>query len=111
MRPRVGFARRAALAAVLAASLVGTSALAQAPSDSLTGPGVSLALARQRAATVHDVRYALHLDVTALDSAVGTVSVQWRRTGNGPVILDFRGRRITAMRVNGDMAPPAWFNG
>ena len=97
--------------AALIASIAAGTAHAQSQAGALTGPGVSLALARQRAATVHDVRYALHLDVTAPDSATGTVTVAWRRTGRDDAILDFRGRRITSMRVNGAVAPRSWYNG
>jgi len=69
--------------------------------DSLMGPGVSSQLATLRAQTIADVRYALSLDVTAPDSAVGTVTVRWTRTGTGDAILDFRGRRITKIAANG----------
>lgn len=39
------------------------------PSAAPVPPGISLALARHRAATIADVRYDLRLDVTARDSA------------------------------------------
>src|SRR4051812_20796937 len=55
--------------------------------DSLTGPGVSQALARWRAVRVRDVRYDLALDVTARDSAVGRVTVHWTRVGDADAIL------------------------
>ena len=96
---------------VAAACVIAAPVLAQATSDSLTGPGVSLALARLRSATVRDVRYTLHLDVTAPDSAVGTVTVRWSRTGRLPAILDFRGRRVASITVNGAVAPATSFNG
>jgi aminopeptidase N len=102
----------------LCAALVTAAALttahpiaAQAPSAPLDGTGVSLALARLRAETVHDVRYDLALDLTARDSAVGTVTVAWRRTGTREAYLDFRGRRLTALTVNGREAPLTWSNG
>ena len=64
-------------------------------------PGISQALARHRAATIHDVRYELALDVTSRDSAVGTVTIRFHRTGAGDAILDFRGRRLVSALVNG----------
>ncbi|HEV8600218.1 MAG TPA: M1 family aminopeptidase, partial [Gemmatimonadales bacterium] len=76
------------------------------------GHGVSHRLARWRAATLREVRYDLALDVTAPDSATGTVVIRFTRTGDDDVILDFRGRRLTEVRVNGqplDLA--AVFNG
>ncbi|MGV3707755.1 MAG: M1 family metallopeptidase [Gemmatimonas sp.] len=73
---------------------------AQVRADSLMGPGVSLELAQLRARTVADVRYALALDVTELDSATGTVRVNWTRTGTNDAFLDFRGRRITTISAN-----------
>jgi aminopeptidase N len=79
-------------------------ALQSAPAarvDSLTGPGVSQALARWRAARVRDVRYDLALDVTARDSARGRVTVRWVRTGNGDAILDWRGPAPGEATANG----------
>ncbi len=64
--------------------------------DSLTGPGVSRALATYRAARIADVRYELRLDVTHADTARGRVVVRFRRTGPGDVILDFRGPSVRA---------------
>jgi aminopeptidase N len=73
----------------------------------LAGPGISQALARHRAGTIGEVRYALELDVTARDSALGRVTVRFRRTGSGDVILDFRGRRLGEVEVNGRSLPEA----
>jgi aminopeptidase N len=74
--------------------------------------GISLALARHRAATIADVRYELSLDLTALDSAVGRVTVRFRRSGTGDAVLDFRGRRLGGATVNGSALPaPAIANG
>jgi len=80
--------------------------------DSLgTGRGVSRELAIQRARTISEVRYDLELDVTARDSAPGRITVAFRRTGTATVILDFRGRRLGAVTVNGaELVHPA-FNG
>ena len=75
--------------------------------DSLLAPGISLALARHRAATIRAVRYGLTLDVTSLDSATGQVTVQFQRSGTGDAILDFRGRRLGAALANGTVLRPS----
>lgn len=80
----------------------------QAPLD---GPGVSIALAQARAAAIRDVRYALELDLSAPDSAVGAVTVRLRRSGAADLLLDFRGRRVTAVAVNGRPSAKSDFNG
>ena len=85
-----------------------------APPDSLAaymGHGVSRALAVYRAGTVADVKYALTLDVTSRDSAVGSVVVRFRRSGDGDVILDFRGRHLLRAVANGHELPPDAANG
>ena len=75
------------------------------------GHGISHELATWRARTVRDVRYDLSLDVTAPDSAVGRVTVRFVRTGIQDAILDFRGRRLGAITVNGSPLGAAAFNG
>jgi aminopeptidase N len=107
---------------ILLALLAPIGLAAQAP-DSLLGPGVSLGLARYRAATVRDVRYDLRLDVTAPDSAVGRVIVSFARVApnaearaisgkdTGAVYLDFRGRRLTSIAVNGTSLPLSAYTG
>lgn len=73
------------------------------------GPGVSWSLARSRAQTIRDVRYDLSLDVTAPDSATGTVDIAFVRSGSGDVLIDFRGRRLTHLVVNGrELTPIPW---
>jgi hypothetical protein len=62
------------------------------------GPGVSRQLAEHRARTISEVRYDLALDVTPLDSALGEVTVRFRRTGSGDLVIDFRGRRCRRRR-------------
>jgi aminopeptidase N len=105
-------------------SLVLLAALAWAPSldaqaqrtphmDELMQPGVSLELARHRAATLHDVRYRLELDVTAADSAPGRVTATFHRAaGAGDLVLDFRGPSLGAVIANGaPVADAEWRNG
>ena len=79
--------------------------------DSLMGTGVSRALATARATQIRDVRYALALDVTARDSARGTVTARFRLTRPGDVILDFRGQRLGSVEVNGRRVNEPDFNG
>ncbi len=74
------------------------------------GRGVSQELATARARTISDVRYDLALDVTARDSAPGRVTITFRRTGTADVILDFRGRRLGAVVVNGTPVARPVFN-
>jgi aminopeptidase N len=79
------------------------AALLHGPVDSTSGapgPGISEALARLRAATITEVRYDLALDLTSADSAVGRVTIDFRRSGGHDVILDFRGRRLGEVILN-----------
>src|SRR6185436_15712545 len=57
------------------------------------------------------VRYDLSLDLATLDSARGSVTIRWKRAGSGDGIVDFRGRRLGAMMVNGKPLPASAFNG
>src|SRR5690348_15143924 len=79
--------------------------------DSLVGPGVSKELAAQRAALLSEIRYDLHLTLTARDSAQGSIVVRFTAKRAADVILDFRGPRLNNVRVNGAGAPRAVFNG
>ena len=85
------------------------------PPDSLApflGHGVSLGLARWRAGTTSGVRYDLELDVTAPDSAIGRITIRFSRSGTEDAILDFRGRRLSAVSLNGTPLPvSSAFNG
>jgi aminopeptidase N len=107
----------AILAALLAcgalpAATARTAPLArQDPLAAMMARGVSHALAEHRARTLADVRYALTLDVTALDSAVGRVAVRFSRADSGDVILDFRGRRLLRASANGRDVTAGAFNG
>jgi aminopeptidase N len=81
--------------------------------DVLMRPGISLELARERAATLSGVRYELALDLTRRDSAAGTVRVDFdRKAGAGDLVLDFRGPKLSSVRANGaEVADFAWENG
>ena len=81
--------------------------------DDLMRPGVSLELARHRAATLSGVRYLLELDVTAQDSAPGRVSVTVQRAaGAGDLVLDFRGPSLGMVTANGETVTDGeWKNG
>jgi aminopeptidase N len=78
---------------------------------SLDGHGVSLALARSRAHSIRDVRYALTLDLSGADSATGHVRITFVRSGNDDVIIDFRGRRLNELRINSRVIPNPAFDG
>jgi aminopeptidase N len=92
--------------ALLLTALMGLASPAVAPieaspSDSLMEPGVSLALARERATRVSDVRYELALDVTSADSAVGRLTARFSLRTPGDLIIDFRGPTLRRTRING----------
>lgn len=75
------------------------------------GQGISAELARHRAATIREVRYDLAFDLSSVDSAVGTATISFARSGDDDVILDFRGRRVSALEANGRPIPNSAFNG
>jgi len=75
------------------------------------GRGVSHELATARARSIRDVRYDLSLDVTARDTAIGRVRIGFLRRDAGDVILDFRGRRLGSVQVNGAPLDRRDFNG
>ncbi|MBW3571760.1 MAG: ERAP1-like C-terminal domain-containing protein, partial [Gemmatimonadetes bacterium] len=81
--------------------------------DDLMRPGVSLELARHRAATLGGVRYLLELDVTAQDTAPGRVTIAVQRApGAGDLVVDFRGPSLGAVTANGVTVTDAeWKNG
>ncbi|HEX5723820.1 MAG TPA: hypothetical protein VFX98_00050, partial [Longimicrobiaceae bacterium] len=68
----------------------------------LLRPGVSLELARERAASLSAVRYELALDLTAADSAPGSVRIAFDRTPDaGDLVVDFRGPALARVTANG----------
>ena len=79
--------------------------------DSLTGPGISRALADRRAMQLTNVRYGLDLDVTRRDTLVGRAHVHFIRKGGGDVILDFRGISFSTVQANGAATSPRAENG
>jgi aminopeptidase N len=100
--------RRALLKGALALPAIGWPGMAQAAvaADPLTGPGISLALAQRRAAQIARVRYAISLDVTAADRAVGSVVIRFDRVrDSGDLVLDFRGMMLTGLEANGVAIP------
>ena len=92
-------------------ALIAALPFPNSPDSLLIGRGVSRELAVLRAQTISDVRYDLSLDVTARDSAVGRVTITFVRSGNRPVILDFRGRRLNSISANGLQVDSSAFNG
>src|SRR5829696_9037946 len=67
----------------------------------LMGPGISRELAAYRAERISNVRYDLRLTIAQLDTAKGQVIVRFDRTGDGDVIIDFRGPRPVYAVANG----------
>jgi aminopeptidase N len=65
------------------------------------GPGVSRELARNRAATLSNVRYEMSLSLARRDTARGTVTVRFAAARSADVVIDFRGPWLGAVRVNG----------
>jgi aminopeptidase N len=94
-------------ALLLAAQLLQSSA----DTAGLMAPGVSHALATNRAARISDVRYGLDLDVSRLDTARGSVRITFRVSSPGDVILDFRGAKLADIGVNGTALPGFEWNG
>jgi aminopeptidase N len=79
--------------------------------DSLMAPGVSQALARERAARVSGVRYELSLDVTSADSVVGRLTARFTLRTPGDLIVDFRGPTLRRTRINGVTPVAVPYNG
>ena len=69
--------------------------------DARLAPGVPHVLASERAAQIRNVRYALSLDVTRVDTATGTVIVRFTQRTKADVILDFRGLRVSRIVAAG----------
>jgi hypothetical protein len=64
--------------------------------------GVSLELARHRAATLAAVEYDLRLDLTGTERVPGTVTVSvQRRADAGDLVLDYRGPALHEVQANG----------
>jgi aminopeptidase N len=79
--------------------------------DSLTGTGVSHALAARRAAQISAVRYELAFDVTRRDTLLGHATLRFARKGGGDVIVDFRGLGYSSVMANGNAITPRAENG
>jgi len=76
--------------------------------EGTVGRGISLDLARARAAQISGVRYHLSFDLTATDTAAGRVVIRFDRVGNSrDLVLDFRGPTLADLTVNGRPLPAA----
>ncbi|HSH21426.1 MAG TPA: aminopeptidase N [Candidatus Caenarcaniphilales bacterium] len=65
--------------------------------------------AAERAARVREARYEIRLDLRAGDTTYrGEARLDFATTGSGPLFLDFRGRRIEQLTVNGQDLDPDW---
>ncbi|HEU0054052.1 MAG TPA: M1 family aminopeptidase [Longimicrobium sp.] len=108
------FIRRAAAGALPLLLLAGCASVGQGAAPvAVTSPGIPLELARRRAGSLSDVRYDLALEVSAADTAPGSVRVSFsRKAGAGDLVLDFRGPRLGEVRANSVAVPDAaWENG
>ena len=94
---RMQIAMRQILLVVLLGPVASTgTAWGQAPE------GIPLQLARARAARISEVRYRLNFDlVPRADTLAGEEELQFRDTGSGPLLLDFREGTISKLTVNG----------
>lgn len=64
--------------------------------------GIPRELAQARAGRISDVRYQLHFNVVPhADTLSGREELQFRATGSGQLLLDFREGRISKLAVNG----------
>ncbi len=89
---------------ITAGSTLRPAPLAAQDGAALTAPGVSLELARHRAATLSDIRYEAAFRIPADRNAdvTGSVTLSLDRTGNGPLVLDFADpTRVRSVRVAG----------
>jgi aminopeptidase N len=65
--------------------------------------------AAARAARVNNADYRLDLELTAgLATYRGEATLSFAMTGEGPLFLDFRGRTIEQLEINGHTAEPDW---
>jgi aminopeptidase N len=65
--------------------------------------------AQQRATRVSDTSYDIALDLVAGQSTYrGDVTIRFNTSGAGPLFLDFRGREIELLEVNGLHIDPDW---
>lgn len=90
-----------------AAGLVATALVACESGTVDIAPGVPLALAEYRAATITDLRYALELEIpeSRLEPVTGTVTMRFELSSRQqPLVLDFRAppEQVRAVRLNGE---------
>ncbi len=104
---------------IVALSILAAVGMAAAPAHTqdveidpglLMQPGVSIVLARERAARIADVRYDLSFNLTARDSAAGRAIVRFTLRRVSDVIVDFRGPQLGAVRANGRLVADVEFN-
>jgi aminopeptidase N len=65
--------------------------------------------AADRAARVHEATYDIKLDVEAGKASYrGEVTIRFAAQGEGPLFLDFRGKAIDLLEINGSETQPDW---
>ena len=92
--------------------LLSAAILTRPDSSGLMTPGISRELARERAMQVANVRYTLHLDITAHDTVSGHLVMSFVKRDTASLILDFRGPSMAPpLLVNGHRVVDAEWNG
>ena len=93
--------------------LILAALLSQSGTDStgLMARGVSRELATRRTAEIRDVRYALDLDLSHLDTARGVVRISFMMPRPADVIVDFRGPTLGLVTVNSTSLDHVEWNG
>jgi aminopeptidase N len=106
-RVRRALLRAAALAP--AAGWAAAHAKAAGPAtDANPGPGIAHSLAQRRGAAISGLHYAIALDLTGADSAAGHIEIRFDRAArSGDLVLDFRGKALSDLVVNGRAVPAA----
>jgi aminopeptidase N len=107
----------AAVALFVSAAAIGADASvsfarrgAARSADPYMGPGISRALADQRARLLSNIRYEMRLSVADSDTARGSIIVRFASKSKSDAILDFRGPALSHIIVNGGSSATQ-FNG
>ena len=85
------------------------SKIATPPGQSAARDVLSQTDAAARALRVSDVSYSIRLDLVAgQETYHGDVTIHFAATGEEPLFLDFRGRHISRLMLNGGSIEPDW---
>ncbi len=93
----------------LASERLAAKAPCMTPATPATRDVLTQVEAEARAARVAQAAYTIALDlVKGSPTYKGDVTVTFPATGDGPLFLDFRGKEITLLEVNGSAQEPDW---